>query len=393
MVRPRTILYLAAAAALLILATLALNGSGPAFSGSTGGQLLFPGLKDRLDDVARISIATADRTLAVARNDKGWALASKDGYPAKFDMVKQTLVGLAEERAVEAKTAEPSLYSRLEVEDPKGKDARSALVTLEDAKGGVLASLILGKQHFARAGNGPDQLYVRKPGEARSWLAEGPLARNDGWKLWVDPGIVSLDRDSLAELDVTPADDKPYRLIHDKPGQSDFALQDIPPDQKVKDIPAVNALAAALGMLRLEDVMAAKQLKPEAKLLRKLEFRRFDGLTVDVAEYGQDGKDWFKFAAHYDEKTAMPPAPATPPAAGAPAAPTATAPAAAKPDEAKADQVKSEQAKADQVKKEAADIAARTQDWLYKLEPSDETLLNTKFSDLLEPKEPPKPKG
>jgi hypothetical protein len=292
--------------------------------------------------------------------------------------VKQTLLGLAQERAVEAKTAEPSFYPRLEVEDPKGKDAHSVLLTVTDAKGVTRASLILGKAHPGHGGNGPQQLYVRKPDEARSWLAEGPLERNEGWKSWIDGAILALDRDALAEIAVTPTeakpDDKPYRLTHDKPGESDFALQDVPADQKVKDETAVNGIAAALTALKLDDVMAAKSLKPDAKLIRKLTFRRFDGLLVEIDDYRQDGKDWFKFAAHYAPPPASAPAPAAP-----------ATPALAKPDD-------NAKAKAD-----ADDIAARTRGWLYLLPPSDAAVLDTKLSDLIEPKAPPppppKPKG
>jgi hypothetical protein len=378
MVRPSSILYLAIACLVAIAAAVAINSRSPAFTGSTGGQLLFPGLDAKINDAARITVTGGGHTLVVERGDKGWRLVSKEGYPAKLDIVKQTLLGLAQERTVEAKTAEPTFYPRLEVEDAAGKDAHSALLTVTDAKGVTLASLILGKAHPGHGGNGPQQLYVRKPDEARAWLAEGPLERNEDWKSWIDGAILALDRDAIAEVDVAPAaakpDDKPYRLTHDKPGESDFALQDVPADQKVKDETAVNGIAAALTALKLDGVMAAKSLKPDAKLLRKLTFRRFDGLIVEIEEYGQDGKDWFKFAARY-----APPASAPAPVPAAPAKP-----ALAKPDD---------NAKA---KVDADDIAARTRGWLYLLPPSDAAVLDTKLSDLLEPKAPPppaKPKG
>ncbi len=385
MVKPSTIFYLAIACVVIIFAALAVNGRSPAFSSSTGGQLLFPGLNERINEVARITVTTTDGKLVVARNDKGWVLASKGDFPAKYDMVRQTLLGLAQERTVEAKTGEPSLYSRLEVEDPTVKDSRSALVTLEDAKGAEMASLILGKHRYARAGKGPEQIYVRKPGEARSWLAEGPLERNDGWKLWADGNIISLERDGVAEVDVTPADDKPYRLTRDKPGDGDFALQNLPPDQKVKDLPAVNAVASALSSLKLNDVMAESQLKPDAKWLRTLAYRSFDGLVVEVSEYRQDNKSWFKFAASYDAKAAKPPAPPV----AAPVKEGAAKEGAAAPPASEAPKAKS----ADDVKREAAEIEARTQAWLYELAPGDAMPLEAKFSDLIEPKEPPKPKG
>jgi hypothetical protein len=173
--KPRTLVLLALATLLSVLAAVVVESRQPANLSGTGGGAVFPDLAGRINDAAKIVVQTAVGKFAVEHKGDGWAVADKYDYPAKFDVVKQTLVGLAQLRTIEAKTAEPSLYPRLEVEDATGKDAKGELLTVEDGKGGKLASLILGKRRFARGADRAVELYVRKPEEARSWLAAGTL--------------------------------------------------------------------------------------------------------------------------------------------------------------------------------------------------------------------------
>ncbi len=377
--KPRTLVILAVAALAFAIAAAVVDTRGPAGSSGGAGDLLFPGLAGRINDAARITVAMADRKFTVVRADGGWTVADKHGYPAKFDVVRSTLVGLAQLRIVEAKTAEPSLYPRIEVEEVSEKGAKSALLTVEDATGTTLASLILGKRRYGRGGGGNTaMIYVRKPGEARSWLAQGTLERNDDIGMWLQREIVNLERGRVRQVSVTSPGEQPFTIKKDKPGGGDFALEAVPPEDKVKSGYEVNAIAGGLAALMLEDVLPAKDLKPEAKLLRTLEYKSFDGLVLDLALYQQDGKTWAKLQAAFDPD-------------GAAAAPPASAQDAG--GQEKAAQGSEEAAKpksADDVKKEAEEIAARTKDWVYGLGAADLATLEKKFTDLIEPREKPK---
>ncbi len=377
--KPRTLVILAVATLAFAIAAVVVDIRSPAGSSGGAGELLFPGLADQINDAARITVATADRKFAVVRADGGWTVADRYGYPAKFDTVKATLVGLAQLRTVEAKTAEPSLYPRIEVEEASGKGAKSALLAVEDAKGTTLASLILGKRRYGRGGgDNAAMIYVRKPGEARSWLAQGTLERNDDIGMWLQREIVNLDRGRVRQVSVTSPGEQPFVIKKDKPGGGDFALEAVPQEDKVKSSYEVNAIAGGLSALMLEDVLPAKDLKPEAKLVRTLEYKSFDGLVLDIALYQQDGKTWAKVQAAFDPN-------------GVAAAPAA--PAEGSSGQEKAAQGSEEEAKpkgADAVKKEAEEIAARTKDWVYGLGAGDLATLGKKFADLIEPKAKPK---
>lgn len=367
--KPKTLAALALAAVLLALAAVVVNGRNPGYGSGTGGQLVFPDLARAINDAAKIVVQTGERKFTVERTEKGWAVADKYGYPAKFDAVKQALVGLAQLKTVEAKTAEPSLYPRLEVEDVGQKGAKGELLAVEDAKGSALASLILGKRHFSRGADRAVELYVRKPAEAQSWLAAGTLERSDDLKLWMERDVVSLARDRVREVAITPADDKPFSLEKAAPGGGDFTLEGVPPEDKLKSAYELNSIAGALAALLLDDVLPAKDLKPDAKRLRTLRYKTFDGLVVELALYEADGKTWAKIAA------------STAPA-GAPAA----APAAS-------DAPKPTLLSAEDVKKEADAIDARGKDWVFGLASNDLAILGKKFGDLVEPKDKAKPKS
>ena len=381
--KPRTLALLAIATLFFAVAAVVVNSRTPAYTSGTGGQLVFPDLAKRINDAAKLIVQTADHKFTIERKDQGWVVADKYGYPAKFDFVKQDLVGLAQLKTVEAKTAEPSLYSRLEVEDVGQKGAKGELLTLEDAKGAVLASLILGKRHYGRGSDQAIEIYVRKPAEAQSWLARGTLDRNDDIKLWLERDVVALERDRVREVTVTPADDKPFTLSKEKPGEGDFTLAAVPPEDKTKSAYELNSVTGALGLLLLDDVLPAKDLRPDAKLLRTLEYKSFDGLVVDLALYEQDGKTWARIKAAYDPAGAMA-APAEPAKA------TADKGEASKPAEAAAAAAKPKLKSAEEVKKEAEKLNERGKDWAFGLASSDLVDLEKKFSDLVELKEKPK---
>jgi Domain of unknown function (DUF4340) len=376
----KTLAVLAAVTVVVIVGAAVVNSRGPAYTTGTGGGLLLPDFAAKLNDAAKIVVSSGTGKFTIERGEKGWSIVEKYGYPAKFDVVKSMLLGLAELKTVEAKTAEPSLYPRLEVEDV-ADGAKSAMVTIEDAKGTQLASVIIGKERFGRGAGSAAELYVRKAGDRQSWLATGALQRNDDMKQWMRRDLIAIDRDRVREVDVTPSgdnggSDRPYVLTKEKPGEGDFTLQGVPPDDKIKAPYEVDAIAGALAVLNADDVLPAASLRPDAALLRKLEFKTFDGLTVVVALHRQDGKQWAKITATAD--AAASPADAEKPAG------TASAAAAGAP---------SNLMTADEVKHEAEELNARAKDWVYAFAAGDLANFEKKFSDLIEPKDKPKPKS
>jgi hypothetical protein len=429
--KAKALVYLAVATLLFVVAAYVVNSESPAFTHSNGGDLVLPDFGAKINDAAKIVIQTASAKFTIERKGDDWVVADKYDYPAKYDLVKGTLVALAQLRTVDAKTSQPALYSRLQVSDPGEKDGKSAELTVEDAQGHTLASLILGKARESQGGDSNAvEIYVRKRGDAQSWLATGTLQRTDEIKSWMARDIVAFDQNRMRTVAVTPTpdeakeleakaeaaqaasakpaaapkskeeeakaksakakrgkaeaeaakpallvDDRAYALVKDKPGDDDFALQDVPADKKVKSAFDIDQIGAALATLTADDVLPAKDLKPESVLLRSLEYRSFDGAIVDLQLFRQAGKVWVKIAARVDPKVAAE-AEAKSPAAPAPAGEGST-------------KLKSPAEVAEEMK----DLAARTKDWVFALGSADLTSLEKTFSDLVEAKDAAKPKS
>ena len=113
--------------------------------------------------------------MTLARDKDAWTLADRGGYPAKAEAVRALLVKLAEAELVESKTRNKDRYALLELEDPAAKDAKSRLLRLLDDKGGVIAEAIVGKKRFDAFGGSKSGTYVRKPGDAQTWLTNADL--------------------------------------------------------------------------------------------------------------------------------------------------------------------------------------------------------------------------
>src|SRR5690606_9131811 len=90
-------------------------------------EILFPGLSDRINDIAAITIKGNKHTVELKQAGEQWVLASSDNYPALVNKVRAVAINMAELRQLEEKTANPDMYSRLGVEDPDSNDASSLL--------------------------------------------------------------------------------------------------------------------------------------------------------------------------------------------------------------------------------------------------------------------------
>jgi hypothetical protein len=130
------------------------------------GTLVFPGLTDRLQNVAKIEIVGAKETLTLAQQGGKWELPDRAGYPANQGKVRTLLTDLTELRRSEPKTSNPAEYARLGLEDPTAPNAASHLVRVLDAKGASLAELVVGHARPRTTADLPDTVYIRLPGQA-----------------------------------------------------------------------------------------------------------------------------------------------------------------------------------------------------------------------------------
>ena len=298
----RSLILLAAATCVLVaaaIAALATGGYGVNPAGSD--RRAFPGLADKLGEVASVAVQRNGLNLTFDRSGDNWLVVQKGDYPAAPGKIRQIVLALADMTLVEPKTRQPDLYPRLQVEDPgKGK---STLVTLKDKSGAVLAQLIVGKRRYDRLGTGHDGVYVRRPGDPQSWLARGSLDFSDDTANWLARHIVDIPDSRVAKVSLTQPDGATLVLSRAGPGAK-FAVEDAPANAKYKDETALGEPAMALETLDFDDVQPAAKLPVPDKGVTAASYATFDGLTISLKLFQHDGKDWIALAAAGSGKTA-----------------------------------------------------------------------------------------
>ena len=151
-----------------------------------GDQPLFPRLASGLGSVARIKIEAPRYSVVFERRGNTWLVADKGNYAARAGAVTRLIGDIAGMRPSETKTDNPNLYSRVAVEDRAAADSKSKLVTVENDQGQALARFIMGKQSQSIGFSPLGGTFVRLPGEAQTWLAEGSPIIPDNIGEWFD---------------------------------------------------------------------------------------------------------------------------------------------------------------------------------------------------------------
>src|SRR5690606_601435 len=113
--------------------------------------------------------------------------------------LRQALTALAEARVLEQKTANAELYGRIGVEDTSAPTATGISVALT-APGRDLPAVILGNAEGSR------YRYVRRAGEAQSYLIDRNPDVPRAAAQWLDSVIVSIGPDRVREVTITHSD-------------------------------------------------------------------------------------------------------------------------------------------------------------------------------------------
>jgi Domain of unknown function (DUF4340) len=291
----RSLTLLASATAALAVIAIAVLASGDrGVSRAAPGQSAFPALAARLGDVVSVTVSRNGTTMTLIRDGDNWLVAEKGNYPANVAKISQIVRAMADLTLVEPKTQNPDLYPRLEVEDPG--NGKSALVAVKDKSGGDLAQAIVGKRRYDRLGAGNDGVYLRKPGEAQSWLARGTLDPSGDVASWLDRQIIDISEKKIAKVILTQADGTKLVISRSAP-DAHFAVEDAPADTKFKSESTISGPAGALETLDLDDVKPASELPVPDKDVVTASFTTFEGLTIDVRLMDRDKTNWVAISA------------------------------------------------------------------------------------------------
>ena len=277
-------------AAIVVLA-LALWLAYPRSSGQKS-DLLYPTLKGELSQVTAIHIHAAGDTPVVElkRNDSNWQIAERYGYPADNAKVRRLLQSLADAKLIEEKTSNAANYAALGVEDMSGATAAGARVELVGTSAPV--NLIVGKTAGMKGS------YVRRAGEAPSWLTNDSIEAATRPQDWLQTSVVDVSADRVQSATVTIASAKPYTAAKDTRADADFAVDGLSRGKQA-DSSTVSTLATALAGLTLADVRPAKDFATDTPAAHAT-FRTFDGLIIDLDGWTKDDKHYVTATTGYD---------------------------------------------------------------------------------------------
>lgn len=252
---------------------------------------LYPELGSRIKDISLIEIKSQDHTTVLAAKGDQWVLKNRGGYPAIFNRIKPLVLAISELEIREAKTSNSEWYSRLQVEDVTAEKAKSRQITLLDAKGDIIASLLVGKERVNRSDGRIDSLYVRKAGDQQSYLVKGDISVSADPADWLDNNLIDLTSDRLQSILIDHGDAKTVMASRTDKDDINYQLENIPSGFKLKSQTTVNGLATAVEALRFDDVQSSENFTwPEQTL--KTVYKTFDGLVANVRSTKIEDKIW-----------------------------------------------------------------------------------------------------
>lgn len=303
------------AAALAAAAIVVTSQSAPApASTAEAGTLVLPTLAARINDAAEIRIHrggtdapfTYRRGGAASDPGAAWTLAEKDNYPVKIENIRALLIALSQLKIVEPKTSKPDLYPKIGVQDPTTEPAPAAdpaspdaepptqpsLITITDAAGQSLGSIIIGTQKWTGGGAVPE-VYVRRAGEAQSWLAAGRIDAPWDALAWIDRQIINIPRDKWKSVTITHADGESLTSSRVDPSQANFFLEKFPDGRQLTTPTAGDPLGSVFSSFTLDDVKSAAAFNPEQLATApRTTGITFDGLALTARTIEADDKHW-----------------------------------------------------------------------------------------------------
>jgi hypothetical protein len=354
----KTLYALSGLTVLVIGATVYLTPA-PVSERAAPGERMFANLDPKtVNSAASLAITAKSKTFTVHQKDGAWVVKEMSDYPADPALVRKALFSLTELRPYEAKTKDPKRLAKLELEDPKGKDAQSKQLTVKDKDGKVLADVIYGKANSTNVILGKEMVYVRKAGSDQAWLAEGDPSLKAEPLDWIVRGVIDVDVERVKDVETkNPKGELVLHIAKDKVDDKEFAIKNMPAGRKPKEARTIAYVAESLDNANLDDVKKAGDIDVEKNGTAIGTWRTFDGLVIKARMAEVDKKFWVALSAEVDEAALLKEKP-------------------------KAD---SKLKDADAVRKEAAEINSKVRAWAYHLPTTSSRFMTYKLEDLLEP--------
>jgi len=250
------------------------------------GRKVLPNLQ--INSIGKIAVTSQEGTTILVRENGKWIVASRFNYPANFDKIADTMRELSELKigqTVNLSSSEIASFNLLDPRTGTNKVSGSGtLVELRDAKNGLLASLVVGKDFMRQPASSPqesmmmggfggyaDGQYI-KTTDNKVYLVSKTLGRlTEDAKTWLENTLINVPSDDLKEITVTGPDRAAIKLTRPEDGGS-FELADVKAEEGTPENSKISQMANALSQFSFDDVAAPDITARETGLDRPIVF-------------------------------------------------------------------------------------------------------------------------
>lgn len=222
------------------------------------------------NDVAKVTISSADGNVTLVRNDKKWTVQERDGYPANSGNVNALIRTVAELKVVEGVEAGPTFAPRFGMDEASSvaKD-RGYTLAFADGSGKELAKISLGKSFGGKAdeeadpmagpGGGATGRFIRNHGDETGIYKTSELFGSLVGKPteWLTMEFVNVTKPKTISVTQPGKDELAWKLTRETE-DANFALDGAPGEGL--DEPSTTALKSVFSYGRFEDVVTAAEL-------------------------------------------------------------------------------------------------------------------------------------
>ncbi len=214
------------------------------------GKPFLPGLFGEAGDLASIKVTAPSFSIAIKRKGAHF-VDGASGYPVRTKAVRGLVAGLAKMVIEEKKTDKPARYADLTLAPPNAKKGAGVEVKLKDDRGKPIADVVLGRNDFAVAGG--EGQYVRRVGEATTWLARGAAPLPTSRSGWFDDALISEPAAKMDKIAISRSNGSGFELER-KGGK--MKLVDVPANRE-PDNAKVDLVSRFFTGLTFDDVRKA----------------------------------------------------------------------------------------------------------------------------------------
>jgi hypothetical protein len=215
----------------------------------TIGVALLPALAGEINTVTQLSVrrGSASPTVTLHQQAGQWRVAERGDYPADVSKLRKLLLALSDAKIVEEKTANPTSFSIIGVDDPSSAGASGAeiSITAQDGKHAVIIGKPVGEGNFAR-----------RVGENRSYSVEPSISFETEPRFWIVSQLLDVPAATVQSVQIKPATGAAYGVHRAAPPALKPAPGSAPaagtapapaPASAAGTAPAPNSAAAAGG--------------------------------------------------------------------------------------------------------------------------------------------------